>query len=329
MGSIWESIKSRIVSAAKSVKEGVVSVAGRAKGIILLNGKLQAKIDNCVGNLKNLPKSAEELDKGEREAFLLNSVLKAFRDMSDSDVVGNFLEGRSSEKKGFAGFVNFLKSHLENVKVLDSTKNVDGDTLDNMKIKILKVLSHVRKYSGVGSRVKDFVDPCEKLHYEIINIGADSQDEKFDSYFDKASAHLKSAATKKSGEGEGFRKSMCNAYDAVFKMCKYEKLGEKSDGDKKKVTASGKWYNACSEDKITTEGDKVKAVLVICNYNSDRGVFKRFLKFKGQTKWQKLQAYVAKVKNNGVKNGLINENGELIAENDNNSENSNSGPTEF
>ncbi len=323
---IWDSIKNKVVhagsavvGAAKSVKKGVGSVAGGAKNIILRrNKKLQEVIDDCVGSLTRLPSMTGEVTNVKiAEADLLNGALEAFQTMRGKNEFKEFVSGHSSGEKGFAGFANFLNNQLNGVeklevKELNNNEKALDEALDMMKMKVLPVLSRVKKYSGVGSRVNAFVGPCKVLYGMVADFGTPKGSKAVSSYFGKACEHLRSAAAKKSKEEKGFCKSMCDAYDAVCKMCKYEKLGKK--GDKKEGTASGKWYSVYSEDKIKAEDDKIKAVLAICDdkYKSERGFAKRFLKFKGQTKWQELRTLVEKAKNNGIRIGVLDKDGKLV-----------------
>ena len=312
--NIWNSIKDKVVNAsnavfgaAKSVGKGVGSVAGKAKNIILRRDEeLQGVINDCVKSLNELLNS-ERKDK----IILLNSVLGAFVVMIKNEKFEKFIGNHSGEKKGFAGFANFLSDQLKDVNKIEGNNNEEtlGKALDRVKTKVLRVLSRVKKYSGVGSRVNAFVGPCKVLYGMVADFGTPKGSKAVSSYFGKACEHLRSAAAKKSGGEQGFRESMCDAYDAVCKMCKYEKLGKK--GDKGTQTASGEWYSKYGKSEIKEADVKVKAVLNICNYKSGRGFVKRF--FKGQTKWQELCTLVEKAKNNGLRIGVLVSEGDKLS----------------
>lgn len=320
--NIWNSIKDKVVNAsnavfgaAKSVRKGVGSVAGKAKNIILRRDEgLQEVINDCVKSLNELLNS-EQKDK----ITLLNGVLKAFRGMMGTDKFENFYRGCGSTKKGFAGFAKLLSDYIG--KDSNPMKGVESINKSNVEGKVgdtvLRILSRVERYGGFGSRVNAFIGPCKKLYRAASGIGGSEEDSKLGSYFDKACECLSSAASVSEEDEFGFDGNgygefcgfMCDAYDAVCKMCKYEKLGKK--GNKNEQTASGKWYSECNGK--TTYNEKIEAVLAICDdeYKSDRGFAKKYLKFKGQTKWQKLRAFVAKAKKNGMKISVIGSSGKL------------------
>ena len=233
--------------------------------------------------------------------------------VSSGPFVNFITECGSAKKKGFAGFANFLYDQISAINTEYGGVNEYNSEDYNAGDAILRVLYKVEKYDSVGSRVKAFILPCKKL-YSMANSIDDSLLGNSESYFVKAVNYLSSAAS--ADTAESFRNLMCDVYGLVCRMCRFETLGKK--GDNGKQTASVKWYSEYgkgSENKA--DDDKIEAVLAICDdkYKSDRGFAKRVLRFKGQTKWQKICKLAEKAKENGVKIKALNDEGKLVVEN--------------
>lgn len=253
---------------------------------------LQEVINGCVSSLSTLTKNIGSGD----EVALFNGVLAAFKEMMASEEFEKFCSDHKGAKKGLAGFFAFIKDCLSGIQKIDKD-NVDGEDAE----KVVKVLYGVKRYGVRGSRVNAFLPPCNDLYGACTGLTGDCN-----SYFESASSRLESLVV---ADKDSFCRYIRDIYSDLVNMCRFELSG--------KGKAAAAWYTKYGEkkNKYETNDTIVKAVLAVCDYKSNRGFVKRFLKFKGKTKWQKLQALVIEAKEYGIDLGVLDDQGNLLVEN--------------